>query len=108
MTNTLRLPVNATRSNGTIRSFRDYFGREVLTDRRRTFALAVLLFAIVAFADYSTAYEVRLAVFYLVPLFLATWSAGWVAGMLLAVLATLAWFFSFRSTHIYAQDIYYY
>ena len=53
-------------------------------------ALAVALVAVIACFDYITG-DYSLALFYLVPVVLATWYAGRVSGWLLGVLSAAAW-----------------
>ena len=86
----------------------DSLGGAILNDARGSLALAVALVASIALADYATGYEMRLAVLYLLPVLLASWAAGWIAGALIATLATLSWMLIFRSSHPYSHDVYYY
>lgn len=71
-------------------------------------ALSILLVGSIAAADYATGYELRLAVLYLVPVFLATWSAGRLLGSMVAIASALSWLLMFRSSHPYSEPIYYY
>jgi diguanylate cyclase (GGDEF)-like protein len=52
---------------------------------------AAALVALVATADYLTGIEVSFALFYLLPVLVATWFAGMGAGLSIAVLAAVAW-----------------
>src|SRR6266480_4778130 len=52
--------------------------------------LAVILVAVIAWFDYVTG-DFSLAVFYLVPVVLATWYAGGVSGWFIGVLSAAAW-----------------
>src|SRR5438094_1706791 len=52
--------------------------------------LAVILVAVIAWFDYVTG-DFSLAVFYLVPVVLATWYAGRVSGWFIGVLSAAAW-----------------
>src|SRR5437870_12084541 len=52
--------------------------------------LAVVLVAVIAWFDYVTG-DFSLAVFYLVPVVLATWYAGRVSGWFIGVLSAAAW-----------------
>jgi len=52
--------------------------------------LAVVLVAVIAWFDYATG-DFSLAVFYLVPVVLATWCAGRLSGWLIGVLSAAAW-----------------
>ena len=64
--------------------------------------------AAIAAADVYTGYELRLAILYLAPIALATWSIGRGAGILIAVLAAATWLLSFLSEHLYSHVIYLY
>jgi C4-dicarboxylate-specific signal transduction histidine kinase len=68
---------------------------------------ATTLILVVAAADYATGYEVRLSVLYLVPIGLATWTAGARAGAATAGIASLCWLFSFHAENFYAHKGYY-
>jgi len=70
--------------------------------------LALGLMALVAALDYATGYELRFAVFYLVPIALATWSGGWRAGVVIVALSSLFWLVSFRTTHPYSGELFFY
>ena len=72
------------------------------------FVVALVLVACIAALDYVTGYEVRLAVLYLLPIALATWTGGRRAGMLVVALASLCWLTSFRSSHGYSREIFFY
>jgi Response regulator receiver domain len=54
--------------------------------------LAVVLVAVIAWFDYVTG-DFSLALFYLVPVVLATWNAGRVTGWFIGVLSAAAWLF---------------
>lgn len=67
-------------------------------------AVALVALLLVAAADYATGYEVSLSVFYLLPVAIATWYAGRVAGMAAAALSCVAWFAAdILSAHPYAH-----
>ncbi len=70
--------------------------------------VALALVGCVAFLDYVTGYELRLATLYLLPIALATWAGGARAGLLIVATASLVWFVSFRSAHAYSQEIFFY
>jgi C4-dicarboxylate-specific signal transduction histidine kinase len=70
--------------------------------------LAVVLVCCVALLDYVTGYEVRLAILYLLPIALSTWSGGPKAGMLIVAAASLCWLVSFRSSHTYSGEVFFY
>jgi C4-dicarboxylate-specific signal transduction histidine kinase len=69
-----------------------------------SFALVVL----VAFADYATGYEIRLAILYLAPIAWATWRLGGPAGAAVAVAAAVCWLVTFESIHPYSHPVYFY
>jgi C4-dicarboxylate-specific signal transduction histidine kinase len=71
-------------------------------------ALALVLMALVAALDYATGYELRFAVLYLLPIALATWAGGMHAGVLIAALSSLFWLVSFRTTHPYSGELFFY
>src|SRR5437763_3588066 len=52
--------------------------------------LAVVLVAVIAWFDYVTG-DFSLALFYLVPVVLATWHAGRLSGWIIGVLSAAAW-----------------
>jgi K+-sensing histidine kinase KdpD len=67
-------------------------GLELLSRISRTAitVLAVVLVAVIAWFDYLTG-DFSLALFYLVPVILATWYAGRVSGWFIGVLSAAAW-----------------
>ena len=69
----------------------------------RWLALALLLTTWIGALDYLSGYELRLGSLYLLPVALATWSAGRYAGLSIAAAACLCWLFSFSSSHGYAR-----
>jgi C4-dicarboxylate-specific signal transduction histidine kinase len=77
-------------------------------DARQGFVLALLLVCCVAVLDYVTGYELRLAILYLLPIALSTWTGGPRAGMLIVAAASVCWLITFRSTHAYSREIYFY
>lgn len=78
--------------------------------RGRVIAIAwcTALTAAIAYLDYATGYEIRLAILYLVPIALATWRVGLPAGSALALLAMLLWMWAFESMHPYSTRFYFY
>ena len=70
--------------------------------------MTVPMVALIATLDYSTGYESRLSIIYLVPIALATWSGGLRSGFIITVLADLTWLASFSSSHQYSGDFYFY
>ncbi len=73
--------------------------RPLLAGIGRRCALALLLTGLIGGLDYFSGYDLRLGSLYLLPIGVATWSAGRRAGLLLAALACLCWLFSFGPTH---------
>ena len=82
--------------------------RSATASRAATLAMAVALAAMVAAVDYATGYELRFAILYLVPIAMATWSGGRGAGALMVGISGLLWLVSFRSTHPYSGEIFFY
>lgn len=60
----------------------------------------------IGIADYLSGYEHRLAMLYLAPLALATWSYGVWAGMITTLVAVLCWLASFYSMNLYTDQIF--
>src|SRR4051812_27610912 len=73
-----------------------------------TLALSVAAVAGIAFADYATGYELRLAILYLVPIAAATWLVGGAAGAGMALASVGAWLLTFSSSHPYTHSFYFY
>ncbi|RZI44240.1 PAS domain S-box protein [Herbaspirillum sp. HC18] len=69
---------------------------------------ALAMVAVIAVLDYISGYEVRLAILYLLPIALATWSGGIPAGTVVSIAAAVCWSVSFHPNHIYSREIYYY
>jgi len=72
-------------------------------DRGSRFAWTAAVLALVAgiaCLDYATGYNVNLLVAYLVPIFLATWKIGRMAGLLTACLAVALWGAMFAPEHL--------
>ncbi len=82
--------------------------RRIAASRAAALSSAVLLAMVVAALDYATGYELRMAILYLVPIALATWAGGASAGMAIVCLSSLFWLSSFRSTHPYSGEIFFY
>jgi C4-dicarboxylate-specific signal transduction histidine kinase len=72
------------------------------------FVVSLMVVACVAALDYVTGYELRLAILYLLPIALSTWAGGPRAGMVIVAAASLCWLVTFRSTHAYSQEIFFY
>jgi signal transduction histidine kinase len=51
--------------------------------------LSLAAVAIIGFVDYSTAYELSFAAFYLIPIGLATWFVGWPFGIFVSVTSVM-------------------
>jgi signal transduction histidine kinase len=71
-------------------------------------ALTFALVAAIATLDKLTGYDLRLAVLYLIPIGVATWKVGGLAGILVAAGATLSWIVAFESSHPYPHPFYFY
>lgn len=78
-----------------------------LGSRLGSFVAFVLILAI-ATLDAISGYELRLSILYLAPIALAAWTAGTAAGIGAAVLASLLWFVSFKTGHLYTAQGYYF
>lgn len=78
-----------------------------IESRSGWFLLCLGLIGAVTAADYATGYEVSLTVAYLVPVFLATWVLGFSSGVMIAILATVAWYVAFAGSNPYSHPIYY-
>lgn len=71
---------------------------------RLTLWIAVLLILAIGYADYATGYGLRLSVFYLVPIALATWVGGLGLGLTASFAASLFWLVSFESANFYKNQ----
>ena len=81
---------------------------EVGSQPRCALPLSLVLVALIGAADYVTAYEARLAILYVIPLALATWTCGRRQGILITLLATATWAASFSTRHRYSNDVYFF
>ncbi|HEV2609987.1 MAG TPA: ATP-binding protein [Noviherbaspirillum sp.] len=70
--------------------------------------VAFALVALIAVLDYRTGYEIRLAILYMLPIALATWSGGMVSGLSVSAAAVACWGISFSPDHMYSQEMFYY
>jgi PAS domain S-box-containing protein len=86
----------------------DKVSKLLLADRRGAIALAVGLIGLIAIIDAATGFEVRLAVLYLIPVFLATWTSGRLAGLLIATVAVGTWIMVFETSHHYSDNLFYF
>lgn len=75
---------------------------------RRGMLSALTMVAAIAVLDYVSGYEVRLAILYLLPIALATWTGGIPAGTLVSISAAVCWNVFFHPNHNYSREIYYY
>ena len=74
-----------------------------------TIATSLVLVLLIAVADVVTGYEFALSILYLIPIFLTTWRVGLGAGLCLAIISTIAWFFSdVLAGHQYSHPFYRY
>jgi hypothetical protein len=58
--------------------------------------------------DKLTGYDLQIAILYLIPVAMVTWTSGRNWGLGLSVAATGLWVFIFRSEHHYANNLYFY
>lgn len=65
-------------------------------------SVSVAYAAAVAWVDYSTNYELRFGVLYVPAVFLATWGAGWVAGIGIGVAVAAVWIATLSLKYPYA------
>jgi hypothetical protein len=73
-----------------------------------TCAAAVILILAVAAIDKLTGVELRLQIFYLIPVSMVTWAAGRSWGLLFSVAAIASWILMFGATHTYSANFYFY
>ena len=66
-------------------------------------AIAFVLLALIAAADYVSSFEVRLGILYVVPVALATWVCGRGWGLVFAVLAPVAWGLNLETLRAYSN-----
>ena len=71
-------------------------------------AVAAVLVAAISVADYTTGFEVRIAILYLAPVSLVTWAAGRPWGFAFALVSTLAWLVSAMARQDAAHGAYVY
>lgn len=86
-------------------------GRGLPARRPRSALVLLAALAIVAtigVADYLTGFEISLAILYVIPVALATWSLGALAGGSVAALSTIAWAVSFAQGHDYTTNVPFY
>jgi C4-dicarboxylate-specific signal transduction histidine kinase len=69
--------------------------------------VGAIALGIIAVADYLTGYEMRLALLYLLPIGLVTWSAGVAWGAAFSIAATATWGAMSYSGHVYSSDFYF-
>ena len=70
--------------------------------------VAVALVFAIGTADYLTSFEARLAILYVIPVALATWSRARSGGAVIALLSVFTWATSYESKHGYSHDAYFY
>jgi hypothetical protein len=73
-----------------------------------TCASAVILILAIAAIDKLTGVELRLQMFYLIPVSMVTWAAGRSWGLLFSVGAVASWVLMFGATHTYSANFYFY
>ena len=80
-----------------------------LVQRRGAVGVAALAMILtIASLDYATGFEIRLAILYLLPIALATWALGLGAGAGASLLAILCWLLTFKASHPYSREFYFY
>ena len=62
--------------------------------RLEILAIGLVLIGIIGAIDYSIDHEYATSIFYLVPILLAAWFAGWDFGCLLCLVSAVVWFIS--------------
>jgi C4-dicarboxylate-specific signal transduction histidine kinase len=73
------------------------------------FVLCLALIASIAAGDYATGYELSLSILYLAPIFIATWVHGRDVGIMVSLIAAIAWLVSTSFTsHSYSHPFYHY
>jgi PAS domain-containing protein len=83
----------------------DIFGQY---DKGIALASSVILLLAVSAIDKLTGFELRLQVLYMIPVAVATWSAGRVAGFALSAASALTWVAMFLASHNYSSNLYHY
>src|SRR4051812_22095411 len=73
-----------------------------------TCASAVMLILAIAAIDKLTGVELRLQIFYLIPVAMVTWAAGRSWGLLFSAGAIASWVLMFGATHTYSANFYFY
>ena len=71
-------------------------------------AIGAVALVVIGIADYLTAFELRLAMLYLLPIGLVAWSAGAAWGTGFSAAATATWIAMAYSDHAYASDLYFF
>ena len=68
--------------------------------------VSLVLAVLVAMLDYSTGYELSVAIYYLFPIALSSWYAGRVSGLFLSIVSALCWLVvDHTSGHHYSHNI---
>jgi signal transduction histidine kinase len=70
-------------------------------------SIILLVVALVAWLDFLTGFEFSMGIAYLVPVSLATWAIGRVAGVATAILCLTTWTLSFATRHVYSHALYF-
>src|SRR5271169_3340971 len=72
-------------------------------------ATVFCLILLIGFVDYVTGFEISLSVFYLIPIFIATWHISRGFGFFVAVISSIAWFLSDHfAGHVYSNTMFAY
>ena len=73
-------------------------------DRWVALAAYILLYA-VGWSDYKVGYQLSISLFYLIPISIITWGAGFKNGLVMVVVSTICWFLADRfSGHVHAHE----
>src|ERR1700752_4254951 len=69
-------------------------------------ALCLALVGTIGVVDYITGYEVNVTMLYLAPIFIAAWTLGMNAAMVMSIIAISAWYISVLYMHqAYSQPL---
>ena len=71
-----------------------YLSHWILYHKGTLIAACLLLVAVIGYIDYATGYERPLLLFYLLPISLAVWFGNLLFGLIVAVIAIVAWMWS--------------
>ena len=80
----------------------------LLSRRAAALTASILLTVLVAYTDFLSGYEMRLGVFYLLPILLATWHLGLPAGVVFGLTSMVMRLVMLQSSHVYSHDVFRY